>query len=98
MGKAERKAAKKYVISGRVQGVGFRFFAEDWASRLGIRGYVKNLWDGNVEVYAIGNEVSLDEFKRHLQEGPRSARVSSVEEFDESVNDRYAGFAIEGGW
>ena len=98
MKKSERKAAKKYVISGRVQGVGYRFFAEGWANRLGIRGYVKNLWDGNVEVYAIGNEVSLDEFKRHLEQGPRSARVCGVEEFDEPVNDRYDSFMIEGAW
>jgi len=90
--------AKKYLIMGRVQGVGFRYFAERWASELGIVGYVKNLWDGNVEVYAIGDEFSLEEFKRQLAEGPRSARVTSVTESDEPLNRRYNRFLIEGDW
>lgn len=92
------KVAKKYLISGRVQGVGFRFFAEDRANELGIHGYVKNLWDGKVEVYAIGDPAILNEFKQHLAAGPRSARVAGVEESDEPVDKRYKGFIIETGW
>jgi len=92
------KIAKKYVISGRVQAVGYRFFAERVANQLGICGYVKNLWDDNVEVYAIGNEASLEEFKRHLAQGPRSARVTGIEESDELVDSRYNRFVIEGMW
>ena len=92
------KLARKYEISGRVQGVGFRYFAERVAGQLGIRGYVKNRWDGKVEVYAIGDEYSLEEFKRHLAEGPRSARVSGIEESDEPVRKEYSTFMIEGGW
>jgi acylphosphatase len=92
------KVAKKYTITGRVQGVGYRFFAERVANQLGICGYVKNLWDDNVEVYAIGDEASLEEFKRHLAEGPRSARVTRIEESDEPVNNRYTRFVIEGMW
>jgi len=92
------KVAKKYTISGRVQGVGYRFFAERVANQLGIHGYVKNLWDDNVEVYAIGDEASLEEFKRHLAEGPRGARVTGVEESDAPVNSRYKRFEIEGWW
>jgi acylphosphatase len=92
------KVAKKYLITGRVQGVGYRFFAEHWASQLGVCGYVKNLWDGNVEVYAIGNPVPLEEFKRHLADGPRSARVTSIEESDAPVEKRYHRFMIEGFW
>jgi acylphosphatase len=92
------KSARKYTISGRVQGVGFRFFAERVANQLGIRGYVKNRWDGSVEVYAIGDEITLEEFKRHLAEGPRSARVSSIDESDEPVRKEYSTFMIEGGW
>ncbi len=57
MAKTAPKIAKKFLITGRVQGVGYRYFAERWASQLGICGYVKNLWDGNVEVYAIGDAV-----------------------------------------
>ena len=98
MGKAGVKLAKKYLISGRVQGVGYRFFVERWANQLSLRGYVKNLWDGNVEVYAIGEEASLEEFKRRLAEGPRGAHVKAIDENDEPINSRYAGFVIEGGW
>jgi acylphosphatase len=98
MSEARKKTAKKFVISGRVQGVGYRFFAERWAGQLGIAGHVKNLWDGNVEVYAIGDVVSLEEFKLRLVEGPRSAHVTSVSESDEAVDKRYLHFMIEGGW
>ncbi len=90
--------ARKYVVSGRVQGVGYRFFAERVGSQLGLRGYVKNLWDGNVEAYAIGNEVRLEEFKRRLEEGPRMARVTGVQESDEAVDKKYARFVIEEMW
>ncbi len=98
MSKAAAKIAKKFLITGRVQGVGFRFFADRWASQLGICGYVKNLWDGNVEVYAIGNAMSLEELKRQLTEGPRSARVTNIMESDEPVDKRYNRFIIEDGW
>lgn len=90
--------ARKYLISGRVQGVGYRYFAERVANQLGIRGYVKNLWNGDVEVYAIGDDASLEEFKRQLAEGPRSARVKGIQEFEQPVDKRYSQFVIEGGW
>jgi acylphosphatase len=92
------KIGKKFVISGRVQGVGFRYFAERWAEQLGIAGYVKNLWDGSVEVYAIGDSLSLEDFKLRLAEGPRSAYVTGVSESDEPVDPRCYGFTIDGGW
>ena len=94
MGKASEKVAKTYLISGRVQGVGFRFFAEDWANQLGICGYAKNLWDGGVEVYAIGSPAALEEFKRHLAEGPRSARVMNLEESEAVLYESYNRFEI----
>ncbi len=90
--------AKKYLVSGRVQGVGFRFFVERVANQLGLRGYVRNLADGSVEAYAIGSEVLLEEFRRHLAEGPRGARVTGVEEAEAPVNNRYNRFEIEGFW
>jgi acylphosphatase len=96
--KAPPKIAKKFSMAGRVQGVGFRFFAEHWANQLGICGYVKNLWDGGVEVYAIGDPVALEELKRQLAQGPRSAHVTSILESDEPVDKRYTYFTIEGGW
>jgi len=98
MAKPSAKVAKKFLISGRVQGVGYRYFADRWASQLGILGYVKNLWDGSVEVYAIGDTIALEELKRRLAEGPRSARVINVTESDEPVDKRYNRFIIEGGW
>jgi len=98
MNETKKKIAKKFVISGRVQGVGYRFFAEHWAEQLGIAGYVENLWDGTVEVYAIGHSESVEAFKLHLAEGPRAARVAGVSESDEAVDKRYVRFAIEGGW
>jgi acylphosphatase len=98
MAKGAPKIAKKFVITGRVQGVGYRFFAERWAYQLGICGYVKNLWDGNVEVYATGDSVAIEEFKRQLVEGPRSACVTNIMESDEPVDKRHNHFAIEGGW
>ena len=98
MGKKSGKVAKKYLISGRVQGVGFRFFAEHAARQIGVCGYVKNRGDGKVEVYAIGDEVSHEELKLHLAEGPRSAHVTGIEETDEVVDKHYTTFMIEGGW
>ncbi len=86
------------MISGRVQGVGFRFFAERVANQLKLRGYVKNLWDGDVETYAIGNEAQLEEFKRHLAEGPRGGHVTSVQETEAPVEKKYTRFVIEGMW
>ena len=96
MSKSTKRIAKKFVISGRVQGVGYRFFAERWAGQLGICGYVKNLWDGTVEVYAVGDAVSLEQFKLRLAEGPGASRVSGVSESDEAVDKRYTRFMIEG--
>lgn len=94
-GKSAAKIAKKFLVKGRVQGVGFRYFAERWATQLGILGYVKNTWDGHVDVYAVGSAVALEELKRQLYEGPRSARVTAVEESDEPVDGRYCRFMIE---
>ena len=98
MARTTSKLAKKFLIAGRVQDVGFRYFADRWASQLGIAGYVKNLWDGNVEVYAIGEAFALEELKRQLAEGPRSARVAAIDESEEPVDKRYNRFMIEGGW
>ena len=92
------RVARKYKITGRVQGVGYRFFAGRVANQLGITGYVKNCWDDSVEVYALGDEVALQEFKRQLAEGPRSARVTGIQETHEPVDKHYSTFMIEGGW
>jgi acylphosphatase len=88
--------AKKYYVSGRVQGVGFRFFAERIAASLGVGGYVRNLYDGRVEVYAIGSAEQMEKLKNALQRGPRMAAVDLVEEDDAEILQNYAGtFSIE---
>ena len=98
MERPQTKIARTYTISGRVQGVGFRFFAERWANQLGVRGYVKNCADGTVEVYAIGDQDALQEFKRQLAEGPRSAHVSRIDEREEDADKRYTTFLIDDRW
>ncbi len=72
-------SAKRYIIRGRVQGVGYRFFVEKHAQRIGLRGYAKNLGDGTVEVIASGTLDALQELEGLLRQGPRLALVSSVE-------------------
>jgi acylphosphatase len=76
------KKAKLYLVEGRVQGVGFRFFAERAAAELGVQGTVRNLADGRVEVYAIGEEEVLSQLRARLETGPRTGRVERIEERD----------------
>jgi acylphosphatase len=79
-----------------VQGVGFRFFAQRVAGRLGLVGYVKNLRDGRVEVYAIGQPAQLAVLRAELERGPRSAMVSEVTEEEVPYDAQYAGgFSVE---
>ena len=88
--------AKRFYVSGRVQGVGFRFFAERMAASLGVGGYVRNLFDGRVEVYAIGSAEQLDAVKNALRRGPRMADVDRVDEHDADILREYANvFSIE---
>jgi acylphosphatase len=84
----KNRKGRRYHVSGRVQGVGYRFFACDAAQRHSIGGYVKNLSDGRVEVYevyAIGDEADLRAFCGDLRRGPRSAAVENVTETDAEV-------------
>ena len=91
--------AKRFFVSGRVQGVGFRFFAERTASSLGINGYARNLFDGRVEIYAIGSVEQLEVLKSALQRGPRMAEVEHVNEEDAGILPQHAnGFSIESDW
>jgi acylphosphatase len=92
------KFAKQYRISGRVQGVGFRYFAERAARNAGVLGYVRNCSDGSVEVYAVGSPTALEILKHHLEQGPPGAQIKAVEEQDAAVKAQYKTFSIEGGW
>lgn len=76
--------------------MGFRFFAEREAIRLGIHGYVKNLTNGSVEAYAAGAPNSVEAFGKQLAEGPPAAEVTQIEESDQPVNRKYTSFLIEG--
>ena len=67
-----------YRLTGRVQGVGFRWWTRKTGEKLGLRGTVKNLPDGSVEVHAAGSPEKLDRLEEALQGGPRSARVDEI--------------------
>jgi len=89
-------SAKRYYVSGIVQGVGYRYFAQRMATRLGISGYARNLNDGRVEVYAIAPAESLAALRTALERGPQSASVSRVDEEHAEMNPHFAeGFTIE---
>ncbi len=87
--------ARKFIISGVVQGVGFRFFTQRTAARLQVRGYVKNLDDGRVETIAQGDEKSVKAFLEDLTAGPTFAKVKNVEEIVLEPNNSLASFLIE---
>ena len=90
------RIARTYYVSGTVQGVGYRYFAQKISMRLGLVGYVKNLGDGRVEVYAIGERGQLVALKKELERGPRAASVAEVVEEETEVEEKYAhGFTIE---
>jgi len=86
--------ARRYVIGGRVQGVGFRMFTEAAASREGLHGYVRNLDDGGVEVLVEGEQASVDRVERALRRGPSGARVESFDVEPASPSYRATGFHI----
>jgi acylphosphatase len=81
------QAARRWYIRGRVQGVGFRYFAQRAAEQLGLAGYARNLDDGRVEVYAVGPEAKLAEMAGRLHQGPRWADVRGVEEQEAEPRD-----------
>ena len=85
--------ARQYLISGRVQGVGFRYFAQATASRERIDGWARNLPDGRVEIRAEGQQNALERFERQMRRGPAGARVDDVQTFDVGPTGE-AGFLI----
>jgi acylphosphatase len=81
-------AARRWFVRGRVQGVGYRYFAQHAANALGLAGYARNLDDGRVEVYAAGPENKLSQMAGMLRLGPRWADVRGVEEMEAVVESR----------
>jgi acylphosphatase len=86
--------ARRVMIGGRVQGVGFRWFAKDTALREGVRGWVKNLPDGRVEALLEGDEESVTRIERALRSGPRGARVTTFTIDDELPQGLAGSFEI----
>jgi len=86
--------ARRWFVRGRVQGVGYRWFAQRAADSLGLAGYARNLDDGRVEVYAVGPVAQLEKLAGLLYTGPRWADVRGVEEQEAGVQ-QYGSFLIE---
>ena len=91
---AKGNSARRWIVRGRVQGVGFRYFAQRAAAELGLTGYARNLDDGRVEVYAAGPVEKLSQLAGLLHRGPRWADVRGVEEQEAAVHP-CGGFRIE---
>lgn len=84
----------RVLVGGRVQGVAYRYFAERYASRLGVTGWVRNLPDGRVEVLAEGTEPRIETFLARLEGGPALARVDSFEVSREAATGEFSAFRI----
>jgi acylphosphatase len=85
--------ARRYLISGRVQGVGFRSFAARTASEIGVTGWARNLDDGRVEVHANGTKRQLDDFEACLRQGPSHGEVRGFEVLEAAVSET-SGFRV----
>ena len=88
--------SRRYRVTGRVQGVGFRWFTWDAATREGVVGFVRNLPDGSVEAVVEGDREALDRFEWKLSSGPTGGRVDHVEREIGPATGRYHDFSIKG--
>jgi len=99
MEKSEKAVqSRRFLVRGRVQGVGFRWFVEREAHILGIAGWVRNNSDSSVEVLAMGTRDQLAGLLSRLREGPRAARVDDIEELEAELISELTTFRIEGAW
>ena len=89
------RTARRLVIGGRVQGVGFRYFTQDIALREGVTGWVRNRVDGCVEVYIEGEVETITRVERLLRQGPPNARVDDVRVDIEPPTAQYSDFVIK---
>ena len=81
-------------VSGRVQGVAFRYFVERRAAEIPVTGWVRNVRDGRVEIVAEGEKIDLESFLRFLRQGPRMANVDDLDIVWEDYRGEYADFRI----
>jgi acylphosphatase len=88
--------AKQIIVHGRVQGVGFRYFVQHAANRLGLTGNVCNCPDSTVEIVVEGDAGKIAEFIKQVEAGPSLARVQHVDVIDIRVQGAYGSFLIEG--
>ena len=85
---------RRYLIEGRVQGVGFRYFTRKTARRLGLCGFVRNLPDGTVEAAAEGSDEALEGLEQSLRQGPPGSRVAAVKITHETMSLAESEFVI----
>lgn len=86
--------ARRLVVTGRVQGVGFRYFVQEAAQRDGLAGWVQNLPDGRVEAFVEGDAEAVVRFERHVRQGPPAARVDAVSVDEDVPTGRSRGFHV----
>lgn len=84
--------ARRFIVRGRVQGVGFRYFAIRAARQAGVKGSVRNLGDGTVEAIAEGPPAAIAEFRTALEQGPSYGHVEQVDAIEMQPTGRYTGF------
>jgi acylphosphatase len=89
------RVARRFVITGRVQGVGFRYFTQDAALREGVTGWVRNLPDGEVEAVVEGEAEAVTRMERALRSGPRGSRVEQVHVENEEPTGAYRTFSVK---
>jgi acylphosphatase len=90
------RVARRYLVGGRVQGVGYRFFAKAAADREGVTGWVRNLPDGRVEALVEGETEAVTRVERALRQGPGGARVATVVVDEEPPSGTFHEFAVRG--
>ncbi len=88
------RLGRRYLITGRVQGVGFRYFVHRAAAVEGLHGWVRNLPDGRVEIQAEGDREALDRFERQVLQGPPRSRVDDMDTTDVGATGHDTGFSI----
>ena len=96
MGKDEKKVRAYLSISGRVQGVAFRYYTQDIAQSLEIKGWVRNCWDGKVEIVMEGEEEKVEQLINWCYRGPRSAIVEKIDIEWEKYKGEFNSFGIRG--
>ena len=86
----------QYIIQGRVQGVGFRYYIKQKADELRIKGWIRNLPNGDVECVAYASSIVLDQFKTYLNEGPSLAKVVTVKikPYQKKESDKLENFSV----